>query len=29
MAEPEMREILPGREARCFLPLTSAEEQAA
>ncbi|CAH0202809.1 ABC transporter ATP-binding protein [Roseomonas sp. CECT 9278] len=29
MAEPEIREILPGREARCFLPLTSAEEQAA
>ena len=29
MAEPEMREILPGREARCFLPLTSPEEQAA
>ncbi|MBR0680536.1 ABC transporter ATP-binding protein [Roseomonas eburnea] len=29
MAEPEIREILPGREARCFLPLTAAAEQAA
>jgi peptide/nickel transport system ATP-binding protein len=29
MEEPAIREILPGREARCFLPLTSVEEQAA
>ena len=30
MAEPEMREILPGREARCFQPLdVRPQEQAA
>ena len=29
MAEPEIREILPGRSARCFLPMTDASEQAA
>ena len=29
MAEPEIREVLPGRETRCFLPLTPAAEQAA
>jgi peptide/nickel transport system ATP-binding protein len=27
--EPEIREVLPGRQARCFLPLTSDAEQAA
>jgi peptide/nickel transport system ATP-binding protein len=29
VAEPGIREVLPGREVRCFLPLTSAAEQAA
>ena len=29
LAEPGIREILPGREARCFRPLTEAAEQAA
>jgi hypothetical protein len=29
MEEPAIREILPGRQARCFLPLTSDAEQAA
>ena len=29
MAEPEIREILPGRETRCFLPMNLGAEQAA
>ncbi len=29
MAEPEIRELQPGREARCFRPMTEAAEQAA
>ncbi|MBP0463637.1 ABC transporter ATP-binding protein [Roseomonas sp. PWR1] len=29
MAEPAMEQILPGREVRCFLPLTGTTEQAA
>ncbi len=29
LAEPEIREVLPGRETRCFRPLTEAAEQAA
>ncbi len=29
LAEPEINEILPGREVRCFRPLTEAAEQAA
>ena len=29
MAEPEIRELAPGREARCFRPMTEPAEQAA
>ena len=29
MAEPEIREILPGRETRCFLPMNLDAEKAA
>ena len=29
MAEPEIREVLPGRETRCFLPMNLGAEQAA
>jgi peptide/nickel transport system ATP-binding protein len=29
MAEPEIGEILPGRNVRCFRPMTDAAEQAA
>ncbi len=29
MAEPEIREVLPGREVRCFRPMNQTTEQAA
>ena len=29
MAEPEIREVLPGRETRCFLPMNLGAEQPA
>jgi peptide/nickel transport system ATP-binding protein len=29
MTEPEIRELAPGREARCFRPMTEPAEQAA